>query len=857
MPDGNDDLRDETKRTKERPRQGERRTTRRSCLEAAGGLLGSALLLGAGTRVGSAYGLPHLLTIHGDQGFAEYEFTVSGDLERSDEAGATIDDWNVVEGSTASGHVWGGRDSYRFSGEIVDFALEAPATVYLDGVEVDPELLASDLETVLTIHGDQGFAEYEFTVSGDLERSTDMGATIDDWNLIEGSTASGHVFGGRDSYRFSGEIVDFALDAPATVYLDGVEVDPEFLTSDLSTFVTISGDQGFAEYEFAVTGDLEKSTDMDATIDDHDVLDGPTASGHVWSGRDSYRFSGAFERFELEAPATVYLDGVEVDPEFVASDLSDFVTISGDRGFAEYEFTVSGDLERSTDMGATIDDWNLVQGSTASGHVFGGRDSYRISGPVTDFELDAPATVYLNGEEIAPEDLIEDEEEEEEDEIEDVEFAIASSRESYATYVLEVAAAAEPIPVTDDDEIADSLLADERVRVSADGDRYRVEGWVRTPADAADEHGDTFRWEPDEADWGIAGLSVAGADESDLEITINGESVSLAELPDGDADPEVNVGGGEGYLEAVSRSEATYVVSTERELRDALGAASRGDVVYVSGGETITLGRRLDVPAGVTLASDRGIDGSDGGELRTHETLWPFVRVGDGVRISGLGIHGPNPNHRPYDENLPISIGVDAEGSSGVRIDNCEISGFRYGGVRTGEDTHVHHNHVHHCAYGGLGYGVATNVGHPLIEYNYINYTRHGVMSNGNNGYTCRYNRFGPDAVGHVIDVHEPGGTTTEIHHNTVEAATYHADATASWYPSGGAAAQVVIRGVPTDVATIHDNWFYNPYSPSDSPPSSGDAAILQRNNSGWTNISISNNAYGEREPDSDVGCPR
>ena len=351
--------------------------------------------------------LPNLLTIFGDQGYAEYELGVSGRLEQSDELGATIDDDVEVGESTADGAVHGGLDSYRFSGDIETFELHAPATVYLDGEEVDPDELGR-LPHLLTIHGDQGRAEYEFTVSGDIERSEENDATIDDWNVVEGSTASGHVWGGRDSYRFSGDIEAFELYAPATVYLDGEEVAPGDLASDLPRVVTIHGDQGYAEYEFAVSGDLEKSVDAGATIDEEDVVDGSTATGHVWGGRDSYRFSGEIEAFELASPATVYVDGEEVDPADLENDedeLSNLLTIFGDQGYAEYWLVVSGRLEQSNENDATIDDDVEVTESTADGAVHGGLDSYRFSGEIETFELDAPATVYLNDEEVDPGEL--------------------------------------------------------------------------------------------------------------------------------------------------------------------------------------------------------------------------------------------------------------------------------------------------------------------------------------------------------------------------------------------------------------------------------------------------------------------
>lgn len=73
---------------------------------------------------------------------AEYEFTVSGDLEQSRHYGASVDDHDDVEGSTATGRVWGMMDSYRFTGEIVDFRVSRDVKVVVDGQEVDADDLS-------------------------------------------------------------------------------------------------------------------------------------------------------------------------------------------------------------------------------------------------------------------------------------------------------------------------------------------------------------------------------------------------------------------------------------------------------------------------------------------------------------------------------------------------------------------------------------------------------------------------------------------------------------------------------------------------------------------------------------------
>ncbi|WP_143423328.1 putative sodium/potassium/calcium exchanger [Halegenticoccus soli] len=175
----------------------------------------------------------HVLSIRGDRGLASYELTVDGKLEPSDAEGATFDSEDNIKGSTAEGAVNGGVDSYAFSGQVTDFRFTSgAATVLLDGEEVDPSTLGADDEGrgaapdderphVVVIDGTDGNGEsrYEFSVSGSIEKSTVDGATVDEDDAISGSAVSGSVFGGKDAYRFSGEITQFRLDGSATINL--------------------------------------------------------------------------------------------------------------------------------------------------------------------------------------------------------------------------------------------------------------------------------------------------------------------------------------------------------------------------------------------------------------------------------------------------------------------------------------------------------------------------------------------------------------------------------------------------------------------------------------------------------------
>jgi hypothetical protein len=298
------------------------------------------------------------------------------------------------------------------------------------------------------------------------------------------------------------------------------------------------------------------------------------------------------------------------------------------------------------------------------------------------------------------------------------------------------------------------------------------------------------------------------------------------------------LGGGDGYGRPVTRGEADVVVDTRSEFARALSDATSGDVVFVAGDASIDLGDyTYTIPRGVTLASNRGSDGSPGGLLYiTRERK--AIHVRRDARVSGIRLEGP------YAEYFDPSWYATGTGlntvEEGVEIDNCEVLGFAYAAIAANADAHVHHNHVHHNARDGLGYGVLARGGNPTVEWNYLNFNRHSVASTGaHHGYTVRRNHFGPDAVGGLVDIHRPGGVESEVCHNVFEA-------TADVHGRKDPIQAVQIRGVPDETFDVHDNWFLNPLEPRASPSGSWTAeAVIQPTETAWRNVTCRNNHYG------------
>ncbi|WP_129116686.1 right-handed parallel beta-helix repeat-containing protein [Halegenticoccus tardaugens] len=283
---------------------------------------------GSRSRRSDGSELSNTISIRGANGLASYELTVDGKLE-SNEADGGINSEDNIKGSTAEGAVNGGVDSYAFSGEITGFQFtEGSATVVVNGEEADPASLGSNGKSagssestgssesagssVLSIRGDQGLASYELTVDGKLEAS-DAGGAVDSEDNIKGSTAEGAVDGGVDSYAISGELTDFRfIQGSATVFLDGEEANPDALGSggkgdERSNVVVIdgTGENGESQYEFSVSGSVEKTETDGATVDEDDTVEGSTVSGSVYGGKDAYCFSGDVTRFRLSGSATV------------------------------------------------------------------------------------------------------------------------------------------------------------------------------------------------------------------------------------------------------------------------------------------------------------------------------------------------------------------------------------------------------------------------------------------------------------------------------------------------------------------------------------------------------------------------
>ncbi|MDH7568469.1 MAG: hypothetical protein QHJ73_02620 [Armatimonadota bacterium] len=292
------------------------------------------------------------------------------------------------------------------------------------------------------------------------------------------------------------------------------------------------------------------------------------------------------------------------------------------------------------------------------------------------------------------------------------------------------------------------------------------------------------------------------------------------------------IGGGAGYTEVVTAGDHT--ARNLEQLVAALKAAKPGEVVFIPGETEIDLTAPiyierlvLELPGGVTLAGDRGQNGSQGAILTSDALDTPvMIRVtGPDARITGLRIRGPNPkryldHHRrafgpgggghAYYYKFPTSNGIQCAHPR-LQVDNCELSAFAHAAIHLvrGDGHRIHHNFIHHCQYNGLGYGVCHDVASSTIEYNLFDWNRHSIAGTGRPGcgYVARNNVELGTSLSHCFDMHggrdrrdgtDIAGTTILIEQNTFRAPQ----------------TPIRIRGVPQEKCEVRGNWFVRHATP-------------------------------------------
>ncbi|USZ71701.1 right-handed parallel beta-helix repeat-containing protein [Natronosalvus halobius] len=269
---------------------------------------------------------------------------------------------------------------------------------------------SADLPNVIVFDGrdaSTATTDYAFTVTGDLESSTDEGATIDEESTVDGSSAEGVVANYLDAYRFDGELETLRLDGDAAVRVNGVEIDPSEFDDRLENVLLVEGtDADVTRYEFVVDGEIVPSNYEGATIDDTDTIEDGHVHGTVANWKDAFRFDGDLEQLTVDGPGTVSLNGEDVDPGEYGEDLPNVLEIEGTGEPASYEVTVEGTIAYEGDD----DEVTVRSGTAVQSSILDGSQRYQFSGAVTDVTFtDGVAAVRLNDDAVDPDETGDDE----------------------------------------------------------------------------------------------------------------------------------------------------------------------------------------------------------------------------------------------------------------------------------------------------------------------------------------------------------------------------------------------------------------------------------------------------------------
>ncbi|MFC7080029.1 hypothetical protein [Halorussus caseinilyticus] len=125
----------------------------------------------------------------------------------------------TVTVSGVAGNGYG--DAFFVDGAITSMNLdESVWTLRYAGSEVNADDLT--LPNKLVVDGGnrpRQACDYSFEVSGAVRKSTDLGS-VQKSDTVSDGTVTGTVFGGKDGYRFSGEVTGFDLDGPANISVE-------------------------------------------------------------------------------------------------------------------------------------------------------------------------------------------------------------------------------------------------------------------------------------------------------------------------------------------------------------------------------------------------------------------------------------------------------------------------------------------------------------------------------------------------------------------------------------------------------------------------------------------------------------
>ena len=301
----------------------------------------------------------------------------------------------------------GARQQVNFS---LDTAGVAPGT-YPYGVSAEADSETGQItveeasepvaENVLTIRGTGPAAQYTFSVTDDLAKSTANGANINGNDAVHREyAAQGEVGTLADSYTFNGSLETFSIEGDVKVFLNGERLSDDEIESTPDNVIEIAGTGPEAQYALSVTDDLEKSTANFANRNDNDAIRrGYVGDGEVGIAADSYTFNGSLETIRVDGTAEVFLNGERLSGEEVATMPDSSIVVAGTGPAAGYSVAATGSesLQKITANNANRNANDDVSRTTATGEVGIAKDAYGFDGSIASLAVDGDANVYVDG----------------------------------------------------------------------------------------------------------------------------------------------------------------------------------------------------------------------------------------------------------------------------------------------------------------------------------------------------------------------------------------------------------------------------------------------------------------------------
>lgn len=373
----------------------------------------------------------HQLWLSGDGPETRYRLEVSGTLEEDPDGPGGVNDHDDLSGSSVDGILYGGTDPYRFTGEIVTFEVTDGDANNISAQYDGESVSVNDIEGLGTSTGEDDrrylniiaqneSAEVWFTVSGNLEAGPKF--DTDGSDSISGPSANVTLAGtGTDDFYFTGEITDWRNEGDVAVEIDDTEIPlsdlPEVEDGGSDGGENGNGDGGDADtdtehelrvqavgesgrIELSVSGSIRPGDRFDDGTDSISP-DGQTAIlTFGGSGVDNIFYTGDITDWTQEGPGDVTIDGEAADPggdsgSGGSDEEPKELRLNAVGESAKIIFTVSGDLQEGEDFNAGTDS---INGSTGTSTIGGsGSDNYFFTGEITDFSLEGPAEVYIDG----------------------------------------------------------------------------------------------------------------------------------------------------------------------------------------------------------------------------------------------------------------------------------------------------------------------------------------------------------------------------------------------------------------------------------------------------------------------------